>query len=178
METNLFSSTFRAPPGYPGKIPGYPAKKFGISGFGRTYRTFWPPPLHVEDPHPTRKYPDRKVWVWVPLSSLTLGVHPMFFSIPHPPRTSSPSDHGHPDEVWGGAPGSWYTDGSCPLTGRRTGTPAPLQSGTPTPAGPSPPPPFWEGERGKDGCRGGPSSWLSLPVGGLGVGIPLAFERG
>ena len=35
-----------------------------------TYRTFWPPPLHVENPHPTGGYPDPKVWVWVPFSSL------------------------------------------------------------------------------------------------------------
>ena len=30
-----------------------------------TYRTFWIPPIHVKDPHPTRKYPNSKVWVWV-----------------------------------------------------------------------------------------------------------------
>ena len=27
-----------------------------------------PPPVHVEDPHPTGKCPDQKVWVWVPVS--------------------------------------------------------------------------------------------------------------
>ena len=31
---------------------------------------FWPPPIHVEDPHPNPKYPDQKVWVWVPFPSL------------------------------------------------------------------------------------------------------------
>ena len=25
-----------------------------------TYRTFWPPPFQVEEPHPTRRYPDQK----------------------------------------------------------------------------------------------------------------------
>ena len=41
LNTNfLFSQTFRALPGYPGKIPGYPAKNFGFAGFRRTYRTF------------------------------------------------------------------------------------------------------------------------------------------
>ena len=65
LNTNFFSQTFRVPPGYPGKLREYPAKKFGIPGFWRTYRTFWPPPLHVEDPHPTWRYPDQKVWVWV-----------------------------------------------------------------------------------------------------------------
>ena len=66
----LFSQTCRAPPGYPGKIPGYPAKKFGFPGFRRTYRTFWPPPLQVEDPNPAWRYPDWIVWVWVPFSYL------------------------------------------------------------------------------------------------------------
>ena len=69
----FFSLTFRVPAGYPSKIPGYPAKKFGFPGFRGTYRTFWPPPLHVEDPHLTRRYPDQKVWVWVPFSFLNLG---------------------------------------------------------------------------------------------------------
>ena len=39
----FFSQTFRAPPGYPGKIPGYPAQKVWFPGFRGTYRTFWPP---------------------------------------------------------------------------------------------------------------------------------------
>ena len=62
----FFSQTFRAPPGYPGKIAGYPAQKVWFPWFRGTYRTFRPPLLHVEDPHPTAKYPDPKVWVWVP----------------------------------------------------------------------------------------------------------------
>ena len=24
----------------------------------------------MEDPHPTHRYPDQKVWVWIPFSSL------------------------------------------------------------------------------------------------------------
>ena len=55
--------TFRVPPGYPGKIPGYPAKKVWFPWFRGTYWIFWPPPLHVEDPYPTGKCPDSKVWV-------------------------------------------------------------------------------------------------------------------
>ena len=47
----FFSQTFRAPPGYPGKIPGHPAKKFGFPGFQRTYRTFWPPPQQMSITH-------------------------------------------------------------------------------------------------------------------------------
>ena len=62
----IFSQTFRAPPDMPAKIPGYPTTEFGFPGFRRTYRTFWPP-------HPTRRYPDQKVWVWVPFSSLMNG---------------------------------------------------------------------------------------------------------
>ena len=42
----------------PAKIPGSPAKMFVFLGFRGTYRIFWPPPLHVEDPHPTGRYPD------------------------------------------------------------------------------------------------------------------------
>ena len=34
FNTNSFSQTFRAPPGHPGKIPGYPApKRFDFPGF-------------------------------------------------------------------------------------------------------------------------------------------------
>ena len=62
------SQTFRAPPWYPGKILGYPAQKVWFPWFRGTYRTLWPPPLHVEDPYPTRKYPDPKISVWVPFS--------------------------------------------------------------------------------------------------------------
>ena len=69
IEHKLFSPTFHAPPrDITTKIPGYPAKKFGFPGFRRTYRTFWPRTLHVE--HPSRRYPDSKVWVSVPFSCL------------------------------------------------------------------------------------------------------------
>ena len=34
-----------------------PVKKLGFPGFQETYRTFWPPPLHVENPHPTGYLP-------------------------------------------------------------------------------------------------------------------------
>ena len=50
----------------PAKSRDVPRKKFGFPGFeGHT-------PLHVEDPHPTGGYPDPKVWVWVPFTSLKL----------------------------------------------------------------------------------------------------------
>ena len=50
----------------PAKIPGYPAKSLVSLGLEGYREPFWPPPLHVEDPHPSRRYPDQKVWVWVP----------------------------------------------------------------------------------------------------------------
>ena len=49
----------------PTKSRDIPPKKFGNPGFRGTYRTFRPPPLHVEDPHPIGGYLDPKVWVWV-----------------------------------------------------------------------------------------------------------------
>ena len=67
----LFLKLFGHPRDIPAKTPGYPAKKFGFHGFRRTYRTFWPPPLHVEDPHPTRRYLDQKFWAWVPFAPKT-----------------------------------------------------------------------------------------------------------
>ena len=70
LNTNFFLKLFEHPRDIPAKIPGDPAKMFGFPGFRRTCRTFWPPHLHVEDPHPTRRYPDQKVWVWVLFSSL------------------------------------------------------------------------------------------------------------
>ena len=54
----------------PPSIPKYPAKKFGLPGFQGTYRTFWPPPLHVEDPIPPEDIRTKKVWLRVPFSSL------------------------------------------------------------------------------------------------------------
>ena len=63
-QTFFSPQTFRALPGYPGKIPGDPAKKVWFPWFRGTYRPFWPPPLHVErPPYPTGKYPDSNVWV-------------------------------------------------------------------------------------------------------------------
>ena len=93
----FFSQTFRAPPGYPGKIPGYPAKKVWFPWFRGTYRTFWPPPLHVEDPHPTRKYPHPKVQVWVPFLRLTIIHHEnLFFGLSFCSSRSMAANPKHP----------------------------------------------------------------------------------
>ena len=74
MKHNLFSlKLFGHPRHIPAKIPGCPAtpaQKFSFPGFRRTYRTFGLPPHHVEDPHPTGRYPDPKVWVCARFSCL------------------------------------------------------------------------------------------------------------
>ena len=71
LNTNFFFSNFSGTPGISRqKSRDIPPKSLVFHGFRRTYRTFWPPPLHVEDPHPTRKFPDQKVWVWLLFSSL------------------------------------------------------------------------------------------------------------
>ena len=70
----FFSQTFRAPPGTSRQNPGISRPKSLISLVSRDIPNFLaPPPLHVEDPHPTRRYPDQKVWVWVPFSCLMSG---------------------------------------------------------------------------------------------------------
>ena len=62
----LFSQTFRAPPGYPCTCPRDIPPKIWFPWISKDIPNFWPPPLHV----PSRRYPDQKVWVWVPFSSL------------------------------------------------------------------------------------------------------------
>ena len=68
----LFLKLFGCPRDIPAKSRDIPPKKFDFPGFEGRIGLFGPPPVHVEDPHPTRKYPDQKVWVWVPFSSLIL----------------------------------------------------------------------------------------------------------
>ena len=53
---------FGHPQDIPAQIPWYSAKT--------SCRTFWPPTLHVKDPHPTRRYPVPKVWVCPPFFCL------------------------------------------------------------------------------------------------------------
>ena len=48
----FFSQTFRAPPGYPGKIPGYPAQKFDFPGFEGHTELFGPHPFVWKTPTP------------------------------------------------------------------------------------------------------------------------------
>ena len=58
--SSFCSQTFRAPLGYPAEKPGTSRQRVWFSWVWGTYRTFWSPPLHVEDLHPTRSYPDQK----------------------------------------------------------------------------------------------------------------------
>ena len=67
----FFSSSFSGAPRISRQSPGMSRQKCWFPGFRGTYRTFWPPPLHVEDLHPTGRCPDQKVWVLVPFSCLT-----------------------------------------------------------------------------------------------------------
>ena len=66
-------------------IPRYPAEKFGLPGFGRTCRPFWPPPVHVEHPRPTGRYPDSEAAL-MPWPFITYVLperhHPQRISLP------------------------------------------------------------------------------------------------
>ena len=41
-------------------------KTYHFPDFEWHTKLLWPPPLHIKNPHPTRRYPDPKVWGWVP----------------------------------------------------------------------------------------------------------------
>ena len=82
MSTNSFFSNFSGTLGISRqKSRDIPPQKFGFSGFQRTYRTFWPPPLHVEDPPPHPKVSGPK--------SLGLGCNPDC-PVQTPTRASDP----------------------------------------------------------------------------------------
>ena len=68
LNTNFFFSNFSGACGISRQNPGISRSKSLISLVSRDVSNFLPPPVHVEDPYPTGKYPDQKVWVWVPFS--------------------------------------------------------------------------------------------------------------
>ena len=68
MRANFLSTNFlKTPrgPGHPGKIPldipDSSLRNPRKTNFRGTARSFWPPPLRVEDPHPTGRSPDPKI---------------------------------------------------------------------------------------------------------------------
>ena len=66
LNINFFFWNFSGAVGISRQTPGISRpKKVWFPWFRGTYRTFGPPPLHVEDPYLNGKYPDSKVWVWV-----------------------------------------------------------------------------------------------------------------
>ena len=65
-QTLFFLKLFGHPRDIPPKIPrDISPESLVFLGFEGT---LWLPPLHVEEPHPTRRYPDQKVWVCAPFS--------------------------------------------------------------------------------------------------------------
>ena len=67
------SQTLRALPGYPGKNPGTSRPKVWFLWVSTDMpNVFWPPPVNVEDPHPTGRYPDPIVWICALLCCLNL----------------------------------------------------------------------------------------------------------
>ena len=65
LNTNLFLRLF----GHFREIPaksGIARPKVSFPWVSKDMPNFLPPTRSCEDPHPTRRYPDQKVWVWVP----------------------------------------------------------------------------------------------------------------
>ena len=57
----FFSQTFRALPGYPGQIPGYPGKKFDSLGFEGHTELFGPHPFTWKTPTPPENIRTQKI---------------------------------------------------------------------------------------------------------------------
>ena len=79
VKTNILGTRIEHEPFF-GHRRDIPAKsrdilppKFDFPGFEGHTEPFWPPPLHVEDPYPTRKYLDSKVWMCALLPCLNNG---------------------------------------------------------------------------------------------------------
>ena len=72
LSPNLFSQTFRAPPGYPGKSQDIPPKKFGFLGFEGHTELFGPHPFTWKSPTPPEEIRTKKFWFGFLFSSLKL----------------------------------------------------------------------------------------------------------
>ena len=70
LNTDFCFSNFSGAPGYSGKNFGISRQKVWYPWASKDILNFLAPTPHVKEPHPTRRYPDQKVWVWVPFSSL------------------------------------------------------------------------------------------------------------
>ena len=77
LNINLFLKLFEHPRDIPAKTPVYPSQNPRIFPVSRGIcRTFWPPPLHVEGPHPTGRHLNPKSSSCAPFSSLILQRFP------------------------------------------------------------------------------------------------------
>ena len=61
IRANSATKSNWAPLGIPARIPGYPSNNLAFPGLRGTYRTFWPLPLHVEDPTPLEDIRSKKL---------------------------------------------------------------------------------------------------------------------
>ena len=62
LNVNFFSQTFRATPGYPGKIPGYPARKVCFPSVSRDIPNFLAPtPFTSKTPTPPEDIQTQKL---------------------------------------------------------------------------------------------------------------------
>ena len=61
LNTNVFFSNFLGAPGISGQNPGISRQNVCSPWVSRDVLNFWPPSLHVEDPHPTGRYLGPKV---------------------------------------------------------------------------------------------------------------------
>ena len=71
LNTNLFFSNFSGAPGISQQNLGISRQKVWFPWVSKDIPKFLAPIPSCGNPHPTRKYPDQKVWVWVSFSSLT-----------------------------------------------------------------------------------------------------------
>ena len=104
IECNFFSQSLRAPPGYPGEIPGYAATKIWFPWISKDIPNFLAPTPSRGRPPPHPRNPEQKVWVWVlggrfspekkylatppPKNSPVRSRHPPGPSAPPPPGNS------------------------------------------------------------------------------------------
>ena len=85
LNTNFFFSNFSGTPGMSRQNPRISRQKVWLPWVSKNIPNFLAPTLHVEAPHPTRRFPDQKVWVWVPFASLNIASMIRSAQLPHYP---------------------------------------------------------------------------------------------